>query len=55
MKKNICKKISITDYYTDQAKAMTVTTILILVWNGIMWVADKASHKKSYLEVDGDE
>jgi hypothetical protein len=55
MKKNICKKISLTDYYTSQAKAITVTTILILVWNGIMWVVDKISDKKTYLEVDGDE
>lgn len=55
MKKNICKKISLTDYYTGQAKAMVVTTILILAWNGIMWVVDKVSHKKSYFEIDGDE
>lgn len=55
MKKSILRKISLTDYYTGQAKAMAITTILILVWNGIMWIVDKASHKKSYLEVDGDE
>jgi hypothetical protein len=34
---------------------MAVTTILILAWNGIMWVVDKISDKKAYLEVDGDE
>ncbi len=55
MKKNVCKKISLTDYYTGQAKAMAATTILILAWNGIMWVVDKISDKKTYLEVDGDE
>jgi len=55
VRKNICKKISLADYYAGQAKAMVVTTILILVWNGIMWVVDKVSHKKSYLEIDGDE
>lgn len=55
VRKNICKKISLTDYYTSQAKAIAVTTILILAWNGIMWVVDKISDKNTYLEVDGDE
>ena len=55
MKKNVCKKISLTDYYKGQAKAIAVTTILILAWNGIMWVVDKVSHKKSYFEIDGEE
>lgn len=55
MKKSILRKISLTDYYTSQAKAMAVTTILILAWNGIVWVVDKATHKKSYLEIDGEE
>jgi len=55
MKRNKCKKISLADYYTSQAKAMAITAILILAWNGIIWVADNVSHKKSYLEVDGDE
>ena len=55
MKQSTLRKISLTDYYTSQAKAMAVTTILILAWNGIMWVVDKISDKKTYLEVDGDE
>lgn len=55
MKKSILRKISLTDYYAGQAKAIAVTTILILVWNGIMLVVDKVSHKKSYLEIDGEE
>lgn len=55
MKKNIYEKISLTDYYTGQAKAMAITTILILAWNGIMWIVDKVSHKKSYFEIDGEE
>jgi hypothetical protein len=55
MKKLTLRKISLTDYYTSQAKAIAVTTILILAWNGIMWVVDKISDKKTYLEVDGNE
>lgn len=55
MKKSTLRKISLTDYYTSQAKAMAITTILILAWNGIVWVVDKAIHKKSYLEIDGEE
>ena len=54
MKKNICKKISLTDYYTSQAKAIAVTTILILVWNGIAWIVNSIKNN-NYMDIEGKE
>ena len=54
MKKNICKKISLTDYYTSQAKAIVVTTILILVWNGIAWIVNSINND-NYIDIEGKE
>lgn len=53
MKKSICKKISLTDYYTSQAKAIAVTTILILVWNGIAWIVNSIKNN-NYMDIEGE-
>ena len=54
MKRNKCKKISLTDYYKGQAKAIAVTTILILVWNGIAWIVNSIKNN-NYTDIEGKE